>query len=100
MLPHDGQMSVPSVVRRHLVVHGMVQMVGFRWSCEQAARSTGVCGWVRNLPDGTVEAVLEGPPEKVAAMVDWCHHGPRGASVERVDVIVQAPQGESGFRVH
>lgn len=85
--------------RRHVVVHGFVQGVGFRFAVERAARSRGVAGWVRNRADGTVEAVFEGRPEDVEALVDLCRQGPRGADVERVDVAAESPEGLAGFRV-
>jgi len=80
-------------------VHGFVQGVGFRFAVERAARSRGVAGWVRNQPDGTLEAVFEGEPEGVEALVDFCREGPRGAGVERVDVFSESPDGLAGFRV-
>lgn len=58
-----------------------------------------VAGWVRNTPDGTVEAVFEGEPEAVAAMTDWCRRGPAYASVEDVEVAEEPPQGDGGFEV-
>jgi acylphosphatase len=58
-----------------------------------------VAGWVRNRPDGTVEAVFEGSREDVDAVVDFCGTGPRGADVERVDVTTELVEGLSGFRV-
>jgi acylphosphatase len=58
-----------------------------------------VNGWVRNRPDGAVEAVFEGDPEDVAALVEFCRRGPRGAGVERVDVEEELPEGLAGFRV-
>ena len=63
------------------------------------ARSRGVSGWVRNRPDGAVEAVFEGEREDVEALVAFCSQGPRGADVERVDVEAESPEGLSGFRV-
>lgn len=85
--------------RRHVTVYGFVQGVGFRFAVERAARSHGVAGWVRNLPDGAVEAVFEGEPDDVEALVDLCRRGPRGADVERVDVEAESPEGLAGFRV-
>jgi acylphosphatase len=87
------------VERRRVVVHGFVQGVGFRFAVERAARSRGVAGWVRNRSDGTVEAVFEGKPEDVEALVDFCREGPRGAEVERVEVARESAEGLSGFRV-
>ena len=54
---------------------------------------------VRNLPDGRVEAVFEGPPESVDALVAWCEHGPAFAHVHRVRVADEDPRGESAFRI-
>jgi acylphosphatase len=87
------------VERRRVVVYGFVQGVGFRFAVERAARSRGVAGWVRNQLDGTVEAVFEGEPEDVQALVAFCREGPRGAHVERVDVVSESPDGLPGFRV-
>jgi acylphosphatase len=87
------------VERRRVVVHGFVQGVGFRYAVERAARSRGVAGWVRNQPDGTVEAVFEGEPDDVEALVAFCREGPRGADVERVDVASESPDGLAGFRI-
>jgi acylphosphatase len=85
--------------RRRIVVYGFVQGVGFRFAVERAARSRGVAGWVRNRPDGAVEAVFEGEREDVEALVDFCRRGPLGAGVERVDVAAESAEGLIGFRV-
>lgn len=85
--------------RTRIVVHGHVQGVGFRFAVERAARSRGVSGWIRNRPDGTVEAVFEGEREDVEALVDFCGRGPRGAVVERVEVESELPEGRAGFEV-
>jgi acylphosphatase len=87
------------VQRSHVLIYGFVQGVGFRFAVQRAADSRGVSGWVRNRQDGAVEAVFEGEREDVAALVDFCHRGPRGAEVERVDVEEELPEGLSGFRV-
>jgi acylphosphatase len=87
------------VERRRVVVHGYVQGVGFRFAVERAADSRGVAGWVRNRSDGTVEAVFEGEPEDVEALVRFCGEGPRGAAVDRVEVERESAEGLSGFRV-
>ena len=81
------------------MVYGFVQGVGFRFAVERAARSRGVSGWVRNRPDGAVEAVFEGEPEDLDALVAFCRQGPRGADVERVDVRNESPKGLAGFHV-
>jgi acylphosphatase len=87
------------VERRHVIVYGFVQGVGFRFAVERAARSRGVAGWVRNRPDGAVEAVFEGEAEDVEALVELCREGPRGAEVERIDVARESPEGLADFRV-
>jgi acylphosphatase len=87
------------VQRSHVLIYGFVQGVGFRFAVQRAADSRGVSGWVRNRQDGAVEAVFEGEPEDVAALVDFCHRGPRGAEVERVEVEEELPEGLAGFRV-
>jgi len=73
-------------LRAHVVVHGLVQGVWFRASTKDEAMRIGVGGWVRNLPDGDVEAVFEGGKKKVEEIVGWCHKGPSGAQVAKVDV--------------
>ena len=90
-------MSEP--VRRRIVVHGNVQGVFFRDSARRAAEARGVAGWITNRPDGAVEAVFEGDPDAVAALVDFCRQGPRGADVESVDETSEEPEGLSGFEV-
>ena len=86
-------------IRRRVVVRGNVQGVFFRDSCRREARSHRVAGWVRNNPDGTVEAVFEGGEAAVLSLVDWAHLGPAGAQVSRVEVADEEPEGLSGFRV-
>ena len=86
-------------VRRHVLVHGQVQAVGFRASCARRALESGVGGWVRNTADGNVEAVFEGDGAAVAALVSWCGTGPPLARVARVEVTEQAPQAERGFTI-
>ncbi len=87
------------MIRKRVVVAGRVQGVWFRESCRREAERRGVAGWVANRPDGTVEAVFEGDPEAVAALLDWCHDGPRRARVDHVAVRDEAPEGERGFTV-
>ena len=89
----------PERVRRRVVVHGRVQGVYFRGATEARAAEAGVDGFVRNLPDGSVEAVFEGAPEAVEAMVAFCAEGPRSARVLRVERFDEAPEGLRGFRV-
>jgi acylphosphatase len=87
------------VVRKRVIVHGRVQGVFFRDTTRRMAQSRDVSGWVRNNPDGTVEAGFEGSADAVEAMVEFAREGPRGAQVERVEVIDEEPEGLTGFRV-
>lgn len=86
--------------RVRLRIHGRVQGVFFRASTRDRARELGLDGWVRNREDGTVEAVVEGPPDSVDRLVDWSRRGPSAARVERVEVTEEEPSGElSAFDV-
>jgi acylphosphatase len=87
------------MIRNRVLVSGQVQGVAFRASCQRTAERLGVNGWVRNLPDGTVEAVFEGPAEDVGRLVEWSRHGPRLAVVRDVQVRDEPPEGISGFRI-
>jgi acylphosphatase len=87
------------VIRRRAIVHGRVQGVFFRDTTRREAAARGVAGWVRNRPDGTVEAVFEGEPDAVEALLAFCREGPRGAAVERVEVTDEQPEGLAGFEV-
>jgi acylphosphatase len=87
------------MVRKHVVVHGRVQGVFFRDTTRRMAQSRGVAGWVRNTPEGSVEAVFEGEPDPVDDLIRFAHEGPRGATVERVEVAEERPAGLSGFEV-
>jgi acylphosphatase len=75
-----------------LEIRGLVQGVGYRWSMVGQARRLGLGGWVRNRPDGSVEAMVAGPPEALERIVAWAHHGPQAARVASVDVF--AGEGE------
>ena len=85
--------------RAEVVVRGFVQGVFFRAEARNRARSLGLAGWVRNAPDGSVEAVFEGEDERVESMVDWCRRGPPGARVDDVEVTWPEAQGEDGFAI-
>ena len=78
---------------------GRVQGVFFRASCAERADDLGLGGWIQNVPGGGVEAVFEGTESAVAQMVSWCREGPPLARVDRVDVVDEAPTGESGFHI-
>ncbi|HEY2665423.1 MAG TPA: acylphosphatase [Actinomycetota bacterium] len=88
-----------ATARAHVLVSGLVQGVFFRAETSRLARSRGLGGWVRNLPDGRVEAVFEAPLGAVESMLEWVRTGPRGAAVSSVDVSWEDPKGERGFRV-
>jgi acylphosphatase len=87
------------VERRRVVVLGEVQGVAFRDTCRRAAARRRVAGWVRNRPDGTVEAVFEGDPDAVREMVEWAHRGPAMAQVDSVEVYEEEPEGLSAFTI-
>jgi acylphosphatase len=87
------------VVRQRVVVSGHVQGVFFRESTRREAARHGVAGWVRNRPDGAVEAVFEGAPADVAALVAFCRSGPRGAVVSDMTTSNEDPEGLAGFEV-
>lgn len=85
--------------RAHVHVSGMVQGVAFRYYAQQKAQELGLAGWVKNLPDGRVEAVFEGDPVRVREMIAWCESGPSSADVEDVTVDDETPEGLRGFEV-
>jgi len=87
------------VVRYRVLVSGLVQGVFFRDTCRRLAQQHGVAGWVRNLPDGRVEAVFEGRAEDVDRLLDWVHHGPRHAVVDHVDAQPERPEGLDTFQI-
>jgi len=87
------------IVRRRALVAGRVQGVWFRESCRDQAQAAGVAGLVRNLADGRVEVVLEGPPAAVDEVVGWCRRGPRRARVDGIEVVDEGAVGQQGFRV-
>lgn len=84
-------------VRAHVYVSGYVQGVNFRWYTVEHARQRELGGWVRNLPDGRVEAVFEGAEAAVQAIVEWCRVGPRSAQVTDVEVEFEEPEGLHEF---
>jgi acylphosphatase len=85
-LKKKAREPLPEAARAHLFISGIVQGVSFRASTQTEARKLGVKGWVRNLADGRVEAVLQGPREPVDELIRWCHRGPPAARVEKVEV--------------
>jgi acylphosphatase len=87
------------VIRRRVLVSGDVQGVFFRDTCRREATRAGVAGWVRNLDDGTVEAVFEGEPDAVQQVVAWAHRGPIRATVTGVEVSDESAEGLAGFEI-
>ena len=87
-------------VARRLRIHGRVQGVWFRESMRLEAEALGVAGWVRNRADGSVEAVVQGTPESVRAMVEWARHGPDRAEVTRVDQADEPMGSHATFEKH
>jgi acylphosphatase len=86
-------------VRAHVLITGRVQGVGYRYSTVGEAERRRLAGWVRNLPNGGVEAVFEGAKADVEQMIEWCRQGPPSARVTNVDVRWEAPKGEKNFRI-
>ncbi len=84
----------PTKVRAHIFIKGRVQGVFFRSEVRHKAKEIGITGWVRNLPDGKVEAVFEGEEKNVKEIIEFCKRGPPGARVAGVDVIWENYIGE------
>jgi acylphosphatase len=87
------------VIRRRVVAHGLVQGVFFRDTVRRMADSAHVAGWVRNNWNGTLEAAFEGNEDAVERLVTFCRRGPRGAHVDRLEVVEEAPEGLRGFEI-
>ena len=88
-----------AILCTRVVVSGRVQGVAFRVTTLREAERLGLRGWVRNLPNGSVEAAFEGTPEAVSAAVAWCHHGPSWARVDHVEITREPPAGHEGFAI-
>ena len=84
-----------SEARAHLVISGMVQGVWYRAFTERTARAVGLRGWVRNLPDGSVEAVMEGPRAAIEMAILECKKGPPSSRVDNIEVTCMRQQGSS-----
>lgn len=85
--------------RAHVFVSGTVQGVFYRASTREQANNCGVDGWVKNLDDGRVEAVFEGPEDAVGEMVEWCYEGSSRARVDDVEVSYEEPTGHDSFQI-
>lgn len=86
-------------VAARVVVRGRVQGVFFRDACGREARAAGVAGWIRNRPDGAVEAWFEGDAQAVDKLVTWCREGPSQADVDSMEVSEESPAGLEDFRI-
>lgn len=86
-------------MRVHVFISGLVQGVFFRANTRSKAFTLGLSGWVRNLADRRVEAVFEGPEEKIEEMLAWCQKGPSGSRVEKVENSVEKSKGLKGFEI-
>lgn len=84
----------------HIRIRGLVHGVSFRSSMAEVASDFGVRGWVRNLPDGTVEAFLEGDERKVNRVIEWAKFGPPRARVDKLEVEPATPRNHRDFRIH
>jgi acylphosphatase len=92
--------TTDKITRAHVYISGRVQGVSFRWHTQRMAQRLELAGWVKNLWDGRVEAVFEGPEDTVRQAVAWCHHGERPARVDDVKIKYEEPTGKfSGFRI-
>ena len=86
--------DVHDTVRAHLLISGIVQGVFFRAHTRNQARSLNLTGWVRNMNDGRVEVIAEGPRSKINEFISWCHKGPAAASVLGVDIVWEQATSE------
>jgi acylphosphatase len=86
-------------VRAYVLISGRVQGVGYRFATAGKAKSLGLRGWVRNLPDGRVEATFEGPKWQVERMINWCYEGPPNALVQNVESYYERAKGLRVFEV-
>jgi acylphosphatase len=88
------------VTKAFIRISGIVQGVYFRYSTKEKADELGLAGTVRNLTDGSVEVVCEGDETEVRILVEWCKHGPIGARVDNIDVVLEKPTSSfQGFRI-
>ncbi|MEE2987250.1 MAG: acylphosphatase [Nitrospinota bacterium] len=83
----------------HIIVHGRVQGVFFRASTQERGRDLGLCGWVRNRVDGTVEIHAEGEKQSLDRFAQWCRQGPPAARVEQLETKTVPPEGMSSFKI-
>jgi acylphosphatase len=95
-----GKIVPTDIQRTHIIVRGTVQGVGFRYSASKIARRLGLSGFVRNLPDGSVETEAQGDVDAIQSYADWLRQGPPGAAVEGIASKPLPPvEGDSGFEI-
>jgi len=87
------------IKRIHVRIAGTVQMVSFRYYTKYEADLLGLNGWVKNNPDGSVEAVFEGEEDKIKKITEFCKKGPNSATVKSTDIKEETPKGIKGFRI-
>lgn len=97
--PSSGDRQPPDVVRAHVFISGHVQGVGYRYSTWDTAALLKLKGWVRNLRDGRVEAVFEGPSDRVHDILQWCRQGPPAAKVTDITIHYESPEHFQRFEV-
>ncbi len=97
--PAQQSAQADAMVRTRVIVRGRVQGVAFRLATEREARARGLAGFVRNLPDGGVEAVFEGRAAAVEALVAWCRRGPPAARVSEFTAKPETPQAHTEFQI-
>ena len=85
--------------RAHVLIYGKVQGVWFRAHTKKEANRIDICGWVRNIKDGSVEAIFEGNDDQIGEIINWCHKGPDMSRVDKVKVSYEKPEGEIGFEI-
>lgn len=95
----SSNLNSADIVCLKLLISGRVQGVGYRYSTREQASALGLVGWVRNLPDGRVEAMVEGNRSQVEKMVQWFHSGPPMAQVEAVEREARSPQKFQTFEI-
>jgi len=83
----------------HIIVTGRVQGVGFRYYTKLKADELSLRGWVQNLPDGSVEIIVQGDPENINAFIEWCHSGPSSSNVNKLDYRESKLEAFSDFRI-
>lgn len=87
------------IIRVHALISGQVQGVSFRYYTERAAKHLGLSGWVKNLPDGRVEVIAEGEEVSVNELIKILKQGPKLASISKVEVINEKPEGLTKFKI-